>query len=59
MLALFHPPSPIPFPLPCLSQASIVTVIHLVNSVDTVEGEGTLLLLPSTSSLSLVLGCEV
>lgn len=42
MSGLFDPLSP-PTPL-CLSQASIVTVIHLVNSVvDTVEGEGTLL----------------
>lgn len=53
MIDFFQPLSPPSY----LSQASIVTVIHLVNSVvDTVEGEGTLSLFPSDSSLSLVLG---
>lgn len=47
-------------PVPCLSQASIVTVIHLVNSaVDTVEGEGTLPASICRWFLSSVLGCEV
>lgn len=49
--------SPTHSPLPYLSQASIVTVIHLVNPVvDTVEGEGTLLLLPSASSFVIGVG---
>lgn len=49
--------SPAHSPLPQPSQASIVTVIHLVNSaVDTVEREGTLLLLPSASSFVIGVG---